>query len=138
MRWLIAFRIGTNRLQEAVPQVPFSDTSFEEASEFGEPKGIRPPKEYSLLGFTFKDFDLATRLTWKFLRDADARQVRAQTDQALNGDERLVTGSILKRLFNPTPAPTPLGTLATVCGITTAWYRPVQRANLLGHPPITL
>jgi|SRR5271166_1635651 len=88
---------------ECVPQVPFSDTSFEEATEFGEPQGLRPPKELALLGFNFKDFDLATRLTWMFLRDADARQVRAQTDQALNADERLVTGSILNRLFNPTP-----------------------------------
>ena len=81
---------------EAVPQVPFSDTSFEEASEFGEPQGIRPPKELALLGFTFKDFDFATRLTWKFLtRRRRKIQVRAQTDQALNSDERLVTG------FNP-------------------------------------
>lgn len=87
---------------EAVSQ-GVNEQSFEEASEFGEPEGLRPPSEHVLLGFTFRDFDRAARFTWKALRDMDSRQVRAVHDGALNSDNRLVTGTILQRLFLPMP-----------------------------------
>lgn len=87
---------------EAVSQ-GVNEQSFEEASEYGEPEGLRPPSEHVLLGFTFRDFDRAARFTWKALRDMDARQVRAVHDGALNSDNRLLTGTILQRLFSPTP-----------------------------------
>lgn len=87
---------------EAVSQ-GVNEQSFEEASEFGEPEGLRPPTEHVLLGFTFRDFDRAARFTWKAIRDMDARQVRAVHDGAMNSDNRLVTGTILQRLFSPEP-----------------------------------
>ncbi len=87
---------------EAVSQ-GVNEQSFERASEFGEPEGLRPPTDHVLLGFTFEDYDRAARFTWKALRDMDARQVRAVHDGALNSDNRLVTGTILQRLFSPTP-----------------------------------
>src|SRR5262249_6806950 len=86
-----------------------STSSFEEATEYGEPQGIRPPSQYALLGFTFKDHDLATRFTWKALRDMDARQVRAFHNEALVAENKLTTGSILRRLFDPAEYPTPEG-----------------------------
>ena len=58
---------------------PSSDSGFEEASEFGEPQSARAPSRVELLGSTFIDYDSASRWTWRFLRDADARQVAATT-----------------------------------------------------------
>lgn len=85
---------------DAVP-ASIAQNLFEKASEYGEPVAIRPGS-YTLVGFPFDDFDTATRFTWKFLRDADARQVRAAHNEALAADSRLVTSAILQRLFDPT------------------------------------
>ncbi len=85
---------------EDVIQVAGGD-DFEEASEFGEPKGLRAPTALLRLGFGFKDFDTATRFTWKFLRDAAADQVRAVVNLALEADNRLVFNAVMGALFNP-------------------------------------
>ena len=79
------------------------ESQFEEASEFGEPQGNRPSNKYWTAGYDFRDYDLATRFTWQALRDMDSRQVRAATDEALNSDNKLVTGTILDRLLSPVP-----------------------------------
>src|ERR1700757_2726547 len=71
---LLAFR--TTATGEAVPQnvaVP----SFERSTELGVPRGANVPGDASLLGYRFEDFDLAGRFSWKFLRDADLRQVES-------------------------------------------------------------
>ncbi|MDV7135402.1 hypothetical protein [Williamsia muralis] len=86
---------------EAVPQSN-SSGKFVEASEFGEPVAIRPPSDALLMGFDFRDFDVASRWTWRALRDMDSRQVQATHNEALAADSRLVNGSILRRLFDPT------------------------------------
>lgn len=96
---LLAF--NTTNAADAIPQSRSSD-SFEEASEYGEPESMRPPSDYHLMGYTFKDYDLATRWTWKFLRDSTAEQVRAIANYALEADNKLTTGTILQRLFDPT------------------------------------
>lgn len=96
---LLAF--NTTNTADAIPQSRSSD-SFEEASEYGEPEGMRPPSNYSLMGYTFQDFDKASRWTWKFLRDSTAEQVRAVANYALEADNKLTTGTILQRLFDPT------------------------------------
>ncbi|NMO02529.1 hypothetical protein HH308_15035 [Gordonia sp. TBRC 11910] len=85
---------------DAIPQTLGGD-NFEEASEFGEPKGIAAEPDALILGYTLKDFDLASRMTWKFLRAASAEQVRSAINRALEADNRLVTGTILRRLFDP-------------------------------------
>lgn len=92
---------STTNTADAIPQSRSSD-SFEEASEYGEPEALRPPSNYHLMGYTFKDFDKASRWTWKYLRDSTAEQVRAVANYALEADNKLVTGSILERLFDPT------------------------------------
>ncbi len=88
----------TTNTADAIPQSATS-SSFEEASEYGEPTAIRPG-DYELLGYTFKDYDKATRFTWKALRDMSAQQIAASVDFALEADNRLLNGSILERLFS--------------------------------------
>ena len=72
---------------------------FEESSEFGESVGLKQHPEPLTLGFSFKDYDLAKRLTWKFMRDATSEQVNALHDQALEADNRLIFTRILSALF---------------------------------------
>jgi hypothetical protein len=85
------------QLIETVPQG--SEASFEMASEFGEPKAIKGVVSYFQLAYDFKDYDLATRYTWKYLRDADARQVEALHKQALGADSRLIFRKVMEALF---------------------------------------
>lgn len=92
---------NTTNTADAIPQSRSTD-SFEEASEFGEPTGMAAPSDHWLMGYTFKDYDKASRYTWKFLRDSTAEQIRAVTNYALEADNRLTTGTILQRLFSPT------------------------------------
>lgn len=84
---------------DAIPQGLVLD-SFELASEFGQPTALRAPNEYALLGYTFEDYDRATRMTERFIRDATQEQILAQANLALAADNQLTQGLILNRLFN--------------------------------------
>jgi hypothetical protein len=86
------------KIIEDVPQVGTDD--FEEASEYGEPKSIRPPMSYFSLAYDFKWYDLATRFSWKFLAEASASQVEAFNASALEADNRLVFNKVMKTVFN--------------------------------------
>lgn len=90
----------TTNVGDAIPQQAVSD-NFEEASEFGEPVGLRSVPDALVFGYDFRDFDKAARMSWKFLRSATAEQVQASINQALEADNRLVTGKQLRRLFDP-------------------------------------
>ncbi|WP_336881594.1 hypothetical protein [Rhodococcus globerulus] len=92
---------STTNVGDAIPQQVAAE-NFEEASEYGEPEGIHSNPDALLLGYDFKDYDLASRMTWKFLRAASAEQVKASINSALEADNRKVTGTVLRRLFNPT------------------------------------
>ena len=87
----------TNEI-ESVPQV--GEASFEEASEFGEPQGERLKLGYFQLGYDIRDYDRATRFTWKALRDMDARQVQAIGNAMLQADERLVFRKVMEAVFD--------------------------------------
>lgn len=100
---LLAF--DTSDAAEAVPQT-LSMFKFEEASEFGEPKA-HVGGDTLLIGYGFRDYDLATRYTWKYLRDATARQIEFDMNAAIEADQRLRTGKVLERIFNPTQKLTP-------------------------------
>jgi hypothetical protein len=89
-------------IADAVPQA-LVESLMEEATEFGEPVSAGPPPEHLLLGYDFKDYDRASKFTWRFLRDSDARQVRAVHDDALRSDNATVTTKIMQRLFTPAP-----------------------------------
>ena len=78
--------------------------TFELATEHGVPKSAATPAEVLLCGYTFNDFDLRVSTTWRFLREADRRQVDAIFNSAIAADNKLVSGTILRRLFNNTPS----------------------------------
>lgn len=105
---------NTTNTADAIPQSRSSD-SFELASEFGQPEAMRPPSDYHLMGYDFRDYDKASRWTRFFLRDSTAEQVRAIANYALEADNRLTTGTILQRLFDPTQGENSFG--ASVYGL---------------------
>lgn len=98
---LLCYR--TVNVADAIPQSISSD-SFEEATEFGVPRAIRPPSDVLKLGYSWKDMDLSLRATWKFLREATAEQVQAQVTRILESDNKLTNGTVLNRLFTPANA----------------------------------
>lgn len=83
----------------AVPQAGFGSDTFEEATEYGVPRGVGKA-DYLKIGYTFKDFDLGLQYTWKFLRDASAAEVESKIQRAYEADTKLVVGSIFSRLFD--------------------------------------
>lgn len=95
---LLTFPVTNN--VERVPTISSAD--FERASEYGEPRGLRPSGAYQTLGYDFTDYDLAARFTWKFLRDSPAQQVEAINLMAIEADNRLMYNKVMDSLFNPT------------------------------------
>ncbi len=95
---LLCYR--TVNVADAIAQSVTTD-SFEEATEFGIPQAIRPPSDVLKLGYSFKDWDLRTAFTWKFLREATSEQVTAHVTRVLEADNTLTTGTVLNRLFDP-------------------------------------
>ena len=93
-----------NALTFAVTQ-PIEDvpqgftTDFEEASEFGEPKGTRGGAYFSM-AYDFKWYDVAARFTWKYLAEATAAQVESVHTSILEADNRLVFNLVMKAIFN--------------------------------------
>jgi hypothetical protein len=85
-------------LIERVAQI--SSGAFEEASEYGEPRGLRPTGSYFNLGYDFKWYDLAARFTWKFLADAPRSQVDAINAMALEADNSLVFSKVMNAIFD--------------------------------------
>lgn len=98
----------TTRPFDAVPQ-SVAGAAFEVASEFGVPQGHWVPKDVLTLAYDFEDFDARVAYTWKYLRDADSRQVAAVHNSVLEGANRQTTTAVLERLFNPKPGTSPEG-----------------------------
>lgn len=88
---------GVNNPIEDVPQISGDD--FEEASEFGIPKGIRGG-DYFSMGYDFKWYDLRIAYTWQYLAEATAAQVETLNNMALEADNRLVFAKTLRAIFN--------------------------------------
>ena len=80
-----------------------AQADFEEATEYGEPVGIRPdaPPTTSM-GYTFKWYDLAARFTWQYLADVESQQVDTISNMAGEASNRLVFNLAMKTLFNNT------------------------------------
>src|SRR5262245_515725 len=78
--------------------LPVAD-DFEEASEYGEPKGIRlgPP---FIAGYDFKWYDIAIRYTLRFLAESSEQQISALNASALDADVRLQFVRVLRSIFN--------------------------------------
>lgn len=84
-----------------VPQFGAVD-AFEIASEFGVPKAIRTSASTFAMGFPFEWYDARGAYTWKFLVDADARQVESITNAILEADNVLMFNEAMRVLFLPT------------------------------------
>jgi hypothetical protein len=96
---LLTFDVPAGKPTERV-LLPTQD-DFEEASEFGEPKGIRPGVPF-IAGYDFTWYDLAIRYTWRFLAEASSDQIRALNASALEADLRLVWTRVMRTIFNST------------------------------------
>jgi len=92
----------TTAVADVIPQSVEGD-SFEIATEMGIPTALREPADYLRLGYNFQDYDKRISASWKFLRSASAEQVTAQVTRIFEADNRLVTGTILRRLLDPAP-----------------------------------
>src|SRR3954453_877742 len=90
----------TVNVADAIAQSISSD-SFELATELGVPRAIRPPSDVLRLGYSFHDYDIALRATWKFLREATSEQITAQVTRVFEADNKLTTGSVLRRFLDP-------------------------------------
>lgn len=94
---LLTFPVTSN--VERVAQI--SQASFEKASEYGEPRALRPVGSYFTLGYDIDDYDIAARFTWKFLRDAPRTQVEAINSMVIEADNRLIYNKVMDSLYNP-------------------------------------
>lgn len=83
---------------ESVMQ-PAAGADFEEASEFGEPKGIRLGVPFSM-GYSFKWWDIGVRYTWMFLAEADAAQIESLNASVLEAGNRLYFTRVMRQIFN--------------------------------------
>ena len=92
----------------AVPQ-GIQSVQLELATEYGVPQSVGPPLEAVVLGYKFDDFDVRNAHTYRFLRTATVENVRAVTNSILAGDDRLVNGLVMHRLFNNKPEHTKEG-----------------------------
>lgn len=77
-----------------------SEGTFEKASEYGQPRGIRGFKNFNR-GYSFDFYDLAVRYTWMFIAEATGAQLRNLTNMALDADNRLIFSEVMKCFFNP-------------------------------------
>jgi hypothetical protein len=92
---LLTFDVGSPTERVLLP----AQEDFEEATEFGEPKGIRIGTPF-VAGYDFKWYDLAQRFTWLFLAESSAEQIRAINATALEADNRLVFTKVFKAMFS--------------------------------------
>jgi len=93
---LLTFKVTELATQVTLP----NPVDFEVASEYGLPKGIRTTVNRFWRGYDFNFYDLAVRYTWRFIADADRRQLEQLNNAALEGDNRLVFNRIMRTLFN--------------------------------------
>lgn len=77
-----------------------SSVDFEEASEYGQPVGIRGGGTRLFRGYDFKFYDLAVRYTWMFIAEADRRQLEMHHNLALDADNKLLFNKVMRTLFN--------------------------------------
>lgn len=87
---------------------PSTGEDFEEASEFGEPKGIRLGKPFSM-GYSFKWWDIGVRYTWMYLAEADRAQVDSLHASVLEAGNRLYFTRVMRQIFNPANAIAEIG-----------------------------
>lgn len=91
----------TRVTQATTPVMIPSEVEFEEASEYGQPVGIRGGGERVFRGYDFKFYDLAIRYTWMFIAEATREQLEMNHNLALDADNKLLFNRVMRTLFNP-------------------------------------
>lgn len=94
---LLTYR--TTNAADAMPQ-SLTPGRLEVASEYGVPIALRPQAPHDILGYTLRDYDIASRLTRFFCRDASASQIRAAVTRMLEADRATVQTTVLQRMFS--------------------------------------
>ena len=89
----------TIRSADGVAQTTNAD-GFERASEFGEPTSIAAVPDLITMGYDRADWDLATRFSARYLRDATRAEIEAVHSRALAANNKLINRAILARLLN--------------------------------------
>lgn len=92
-----SYPVTSSTIQITTP----SEVEFEEASEYGQPVGIKGTGARFWRGFDFKFYDLAIRYTWMFLAEADRGQLQNNLNLALDADNKLLYYRVMKTIFNP-------------------------------------
>ncbi|ODQ89954.1 hypothetical protein [Mycolicibacterium holsaticum] len=82
------------------------NVKFERATEHGVPRGIETG-DLITLGFDLRDYDAATRYTWKYLREVSSDELARVHGEAMAADQELLTKTILQRIMTPTGATPP-------------------------------
>ncbi|OBA83503.1 hypothetical protein A5633_14385 [Mycolicibacterium elephantis] len=82
------------------------NVKFERATEHGVPRAIETG-DLITLGFDLRDYDAATRYTWKYLREVSSDELARVHGEAMAADQELLTKTVLKRIMTPNAA-TPL------------------------------
>jgi hypothetical protein len=94
----LTFRVTDLAEEVALP----TEVDFEIATEYGLPKGVRTaPGSKFWRGFDFNFWDIAVRYTWMYIAEADVRDLRQNTNAALDADNRLIFNRVMRTLFNP-------------------------------------
>jgi hypothetical protein len=94
---MLSVRVTDRTSEVSMP----SEATFEKASEFGQPVGIRAGGVRLWRGYDFDFYDLAIRYTWMFIAQADIAQLRNLNNMALEADTTLVFRKVMTTLFNP-------------------------------------
>lgn len=96
-----ALTYKTTEAAEASPQ-DMTPEPMEHASEYGTPRAIGPDSPHLITGFTLRDYDVASRYSARFLRDATRAQIDDQFRRMLRSDRARVHFNLLQRVFDPT------------------------------------
>lgn len=93
----LTFRVNGPTSEVTAP----SEVDFEEASEYGQPVGIKGTANRFFRGYDFKFYDLAIRYTWMYLAEASLQDLRMNHNLALEADVKIRFRKVMQRLFNP-------------------------------------
>lgn len=94
---------------EGVAQA-IDEGEMEEASEYGIPRSMRTETELHFFGYNFAWFDSRVGMTFEFLSEATAEQVRSQFNSVIAADTRLRHRAVMGAVFGNQPRVTKEGT----------------------------